>query len=289
MKSTIDEFDEWLTANFAAIIITRFFRKIMIESKLHLRNALYKTRSNALKYQLNRSDPLTFARNLNFVIAKPKGFDYFQALLYQHSTLNDKLQFWRNIIELRRSYSSYSNDLLMKALIESQGDIPKASILLENQGFLVNNTVTSQPIIVLNHSMKELFLPLYENFEDQQKEVQQLEKLLQTIQESPSKTENNPSEDHFYDNARINNNLAMIRSLKSKYNQRLQQNQFNSLQLKENDLKSELKLLQKKSDLYFHLIHLIERTFLPIIGAAGSMNKTSLSRPNSANYKKTKR
>jgi hypothetical protein len=302
--STIDEFDSWLTQNFAAVIITRFIRNVAYQSKHGLFYSYYRTKSRALKYQLNRPRVCAFGREWN----KPtyshsnKPMDYYQALLYQRASVQDKLQFWKCVIELKRTYPRYSNELLMKALIESNGDTQKSIILLENQAFLVNNTVTTQPIIQLNQSMKELFFPFYDNYQEFQTHSQQLEKELNQLQHH--QTQVNPfrqkhvvhdhngteeEEEHFYDNTRVNTNISMIRSLKSKHNQvnkHTRENMQSQLETQELNYQTEINLLQKKSHLLFHLMNIMEKTYLPSSSALSSNSaSTGKGRPRSATGK----
>eukprot|EP01036_Dinobryon_divergens_P023514 gene23514-31865_t len=61
---------------------------------------------------------------------------------------------WRAVLDLRRLHSKLSVDILIKALIEAEGEFNRANILLGSKEFRSKNAA-ELPVIVRN-----LFLPL---------------------------------------------------------------------------------------------------------------------------------
>jgi hypothetical protein len=290
-----EDFDYWLTLNFAAIVITRFFRNITYNSQHHVyyyvgsnkrnayRNHLYRTTNNLQRTCMNSSISLSssFRPSLPHFSASTGNMDYYQSLLYQRGTIADKFQFWRNVIELKRVYIHYSNDLLMKALIESNGDVSKATLLLENQSFLVTNL--HNQAIQLNPSIKELFFPLYDEYEaciSQQTMLRERKNNASLFHSSISPhgsdvgTEENQDLNDLM-NDKINTNLSVVRSLRMKH-------QHQSTEKRnENE-----KLLKKKKELLSHLMNVVERSYLPVSSSSTSSTAAPLtasgSRPSSA-------
>jgi hypothetical protein len=66
-------------------------------------------------------------------------FHSFKAVMQQTADNQDKFVFWRQVIDLRRSFPDFTPDLLIKALMEAKGDINRAQTLLGNKEFYMQN------------------------------------------------------------------------------------------------------------------------------------------------------
>jgi hypothetical protein len=286
--NVVEDFDCWLTFNFAAIVITRFFRELTYNSQYHVyynsginkrnayRNHLSRTTNNLQRTSVSFNTSLSFALRPSppHISSSSGNIDYYQSLLYQRGTIADKFQLWRNVIELKRVYIHYSNDLLMKALIESNGDVSKATILLENQSFLVTNL--HNQAIQLNPSIKELFFPLYDEYEaciSQQSMIRERRKNASLFpafngREEESLDGSRIANDLMKD--KINTNLSVVRSLRMKHQQSTEKRTENE------------KLLRKKKDLLFHLMNVVERTYLPVSSSASSSSSSPATAPLTA-------
>lgn len=301
--TSADELDEWLTIQFAAIIITRFFKKIRDQSRQYHFYQRHKIKTRALNNYLShlttfkpnqnptyshqqqqQSTPNKFSSNSS----KSNSTEYYQSLLHQtphlftpslqstnktknyHETLSDKFQFWRNIIELKRIHPHYSHVILMKCLIESQGDLHKAMILADDSDYILSQQQLSnsnQPLIQFNSSMKELFLPFYERYQYYHHMVDELDDTDPAATLSSTRQDSND-----YDHINVNTRISTIRSLKLRHHHQHSTNNDDNYQQQQ--------LYKRKKDLLFHFINVIEKTYVssssPMMNGKSSLKKGRL-------------
>jgi hypothetical protein len=78
----------------------------------------------------------------------------FQAVISDAANLEEKMVVWRSVIEMRRSDGGASTDLLLKALVESEGDLNRSIHLLNNKDFVRQNASD------LPSKVRNIFLPV---------------------------------------------------------------------------------------------------------------------------------
>ena len=78
----------------------------------------------------------------------------FESVISRNASPEQKMVVWRSVIDLRRLNSKLSVDIIIKALIEAEGEFNRANILLGSKDFRCKNAA-ELPLIVRN-----LFLPL---------------------------------------------------------------------------------------------------------------------------------
>jgi hypothetical protein len=65
--------------------------------------------------------------------------DLTQKIVRNRATYEEIMTIWRQVIELRKSYSGCSTDVLLKAMIEAQSDVNRAMVLCGNVEFVLRN------------------------------------------------------------------------------------------------------------------------------------------------------
>ncbi len=120
----MDNFDlrlrKWIRYELACRKIQRCFRQWCMHRMLYRRIKL-----NGMK-RLNRSYDISDSKG-KIDISK-QSTDNFQAILKQTANFQSKCAFWMKVIDLKRMFPEKSADLLLRSLIESQGDINRAQI-----------------------------------------------------------------------------------------------------------------------------------------------------------------
>lgn len=129
----------------------------------------------------------------------------FQAVLNQTATFDQKCHFWRLVIDLRRSHLNESTDMLIRALIEADGELSRAIVLLGNKEFTMQNTQ------LLPQHIKAIFLPSVGPFEYKQtsQDFQFMKNVMASTSRGISMAPGSPE--------KKGRNLDMIRSLRNKH------------------------------------------------------------------------
>jgi hypothetical protein len=86
----------------------------------------------------------------------------WDSILDNRANFSQKMAVWRAVIELRRGFKKYSNDVCVKALIQSNGNLQKATILLGTNDFVFNAQNSPQ----LGEEYKTLLNPFVEISEE---------------------------------------------------------------------------------------------------------------------------
>jgi hypothetical protein len=82
--------------------------------------------------------------------------DSFRNTVAGDSIFAEKMCLWRGAVELRRAHKVHSTDLIIRALIDSAGDLSRAVVLLGTKDYaLLNNSGISA-------KLRKLFLPTIE-------------------------------------------------------------------------------------------------------------------------------
>ena len=63
----------------------------------------------------------------------------FRSIISENGSFEDKMVFWRGAIELRRAHKAHNTDQVVRALIESAGDVGRATVLLGTKEFAMVN------------------------------------------------------------------------------------------------------------------------------------------------------
>jgi hypothetical protein len=144
---------QWIRYELAARKIQRRYRQWRMYWMLYRRIKL-----NGMK-RLNRSYDISDRTGR---IHNPRiAVDNFQSILKQSANFNDKCSFWMKVIDLKRTFPDKSTDILLRSLIEANGDSNRAQILLGSSDFIFQN---NQP---LPSSVRSIFVPHVGPFEQQ--------------------------------------------------------------------------------------------------------------------------
>ena len=193
--------------------------------------------------------------------------------------LSDKFQFWRNVFELKRHHPNYPNEVLMKALIECQGDLTKAQVLIDNPEFILLQQQLlkdGHPIIQLNPSMKQLFFP----FHDQYHQI--LQQQHQTSSD-PFLFSNAPITYEAEQEEGPSHHLSTVRSLRRRlshqedhpYRHNNHTNEAEEEAAAVETDRQRRQVLHRKKELLSRLMDIIEKTYLPTAYVACSTNGTT--------------
>ena len=128
---------KWAIQSVAAMKIQQVYRNWKIWRTYYL-----------IKINRNIRSRHTFARTL-----RPLN-SCFESVISRNASPEQKMVVWRSVIDLRRLNSKLSVDIIIKALIEAEGEFNRANILLGSKDFRCKNAA-ELPLIVRN-----LFLPL---------------------------------------------------------------------------------------------------------------------------------
>eukprot|EP01032_Pedospumella_encystans_P035255 gene35255-39877_t len=63
----------------------------------------------------------------------------FRSIISENGSFEDKMAFWRGAIELRRAHKAHNTDQVVRALIESSGDVGRSTVLLGTKEFAMVN------------------------------------------------------------------------------------------------------------------------------------------------------
>ena len=98
----------------------------------------------------------------------------FKKCLKNKASFDEKMSVWRAIIELRRGHRAMGVDVCMKALLESNGDISRAMVLMGDSTYALKNE-GSLPL-----HLRTLFMPFLRD-EDYLPEEEQKPELILTM------------------------------------------------------------------------------------------------------------
>jgi hypothetical protein len=128
---------KWAIQSLAAMKIQQVYRNWKIWRTYYL-----------IKINRNIRSRHTFVRTLQPLNS------CFESVISRNASPEQKMVVWRSVIDLRRLNSKLSVDIIIKALIEAEGEFNRANILLGSKDFRCKNAA-ELPLIVRN-----LFLPL---------------------------------------------------------------------------------------------------------------------------------
>lgn len=132
--------EKWAIQSLAAMKIQQVYRNWRIWRRYYL-NKINCNRKGSSRSQM-------FSRTL-----QPLNI-CFECVISRKAHIEQKMVVWRAVLDLRRLHSKLSVDILIKALIEAEGEFNRANILLGSKEFRSKNAA-ELPVIVRN-----LFLPL---------------------------------------------------------------------------------------------------------------------------------
>lgn len=128
----------WISYNRAAFIIQRNFRSWKSSSSVSkLVSKSIRSHNVHSNNSKRRKEP-----HINI-----------ESILRDRANNDTKVALWRLVIELRKAHNNISTDILLKALIETQCDLPRAIVLIGNQEFSLRNDHE------LPKQIRRLFLP----------------------------------------------------------------------------------------------------------------------------------
>lgn len=113
---------------------------------------------NSLK-RLNRSYDLSY--KYSKVDRSRHVLDNFQAVIQQNATFDNKCAFWRKLIDLKKAFPDRHADVIIRAMIEANGDMTRSTILLGSKEFLMQNSQS------LPSAVKSVFIPFVGPFNQQ--------------------------------------------------------------------------------------------------------------------------
>ncbi len=190
----------WISFELAAIKIQRVYRCWKFSHSFR----------NSISRRLLRRDwkPISF----------PNLPESFKSIINEESNYEEKMCFWRSIIELRRAHPTFTTDLLIKSLIESKGDAGRSITLLGTKEFVMVNGSE------LSGKVRKLLLPQpslrHRNIHSNDPFVSENVNIIGSYDQS------NYSNNRTYGTATINNtiqnnmkatnNIELIRSLREK-------------------------------------------------------------------------
>lgn len=215
----MDNFDlrlrKWIRYELACRKIQRCFRQWCMHRMLYRRIKL-----NGMK-RLNRSYDISDSKG-KIDISK-QSTDNFQAILKQTANFQSKCAFWMKVIDLKRMFPEKSADLLLRSLIESQGDINRAQILLGSSDFVFQN---AQP---LPGSVRAIFVPQIGPFEQQSSKYDiKFTKLLLLSTHRFAKSSMPSDVNDTGTSQRQSKNSDLIRSLRTQFIQQQKQDLINT-------------------------------------------------------------
>lgn len=134
----------WVQFQIAASVIQRNYRSWRL--RRHVRSSI----------ALRCSEPVLIRYHNNNSPSLPESF---RNIINGTATFEESMIFWRAAIELRRAHSIHSTDMIIKALLESQGDLARAIILLGSKDFVTKNEKSGIP-----QKLRNIFLPHISKF-----------------------------------------------------------------------------------------------------------------------------
>lgn len=79
--------------------------------------------------------------------------DGFRSIISEDGTFEDKMAFWRGAIELRRAHKIHSTDLIVRSLIDSEGELSRAIVLMGTKDYALLNKAE------LPMKLRRIFMP----------------------------------------------------------------------------------------------------------------------------------
>eukprot|EP01033_Poteriospumella_lacustris_P017424 gene17424-12459_t len=173
-------------------------------------------RLNSLK-RLNRSYDISDRRGR--IDSSKQNFDDFQRILKQSADFDSKCSMWMRIVDLKRMFPDKTTDLILRAMIEAQGDTSRAQVLLGSNEFIFQNI---QP---LPGSVRGIFIPHVGPFEQHASkyDVQFTKLLMANTHRYASTITSKSLEVEGEASFKQSRNADVIRSLRSQYIQQRKQ------------------------------------------------------------------
>jgi hypothetical protein len=276
------EFNAWIEHELAALKIQRCYRqwKVSFHSKrkwkIASRNSLPRHRvflpglspPSSIPYCVPISS-LTITNNQSNALFH----ECFQLILQEQATIQQQFHIWRLLLEMRKAYPYLHTDILIKALIECNGDHSKALILLSDPNYLYS---FRQPTLTLQ--LRQTFLPHFTALH--RKKKFSLGGPINTPSSSSS------SRMKFHDDVRYRNtNVDVIRNLRSKHQQQHYQSSTSSATANSKNA--------KKEELLGNFMKVIEKTYFPypivanVHNPASSLYQTHTPTTNASNNSTT--
>ncbi|RYH19956.1 hypothetical protein EON65_25095 [archaeon] len=152
----------------------------------------------------------------------PSASDCIQALIAQKADWTHQTAFWRIIIDIKRSFPTTTTDLIVKALLEANGEVSRAMILLGTKEFCLQH---KKPI---SENIKSLLLPHLEPAEASfHNPLLDLISSKSKVQTSGSSSGNADLLAHWAENRR--RNVDMVRSLRVQHRKKMRQEFVNKI------------------------------------------------------------
>lgn len=134
---------QWIRYELAVIKIQRVFRQWR----------LHQPYKRMIRMRAMRTRGFKMSRNFDQSASCPTAAECIHAVIGQKADWSHQTAFWRIIVDTRRLFPNASTDLIVKALLESSGDVSRAHILLGTKEFCTQH---KKP---LPDSIKALLLP----------------------------------------------------------------------------------------------------------------------------------
>lgn len=102
----------------------------------------------------------SYSRKMKIELASKPVFptleDSFRNVIAEDASFDNKMTVWRAAIELRRAHKAHSTDLILRALIDSGGDLSRAIVLMGTKDYALLNKGE------LPSKLRRIFLPKLE-------------------------------------------------------------------------------------------------------------------------------
>lgn len=129
----------WIRYQIAASVIQRNFRCWRLR--------------RYIRSQAARRAAMPVAARVNDDVTIPLS-TVFRDIINGTASFKETMSFWRAAIELRRAHPSHSTDMIVRALMNSEGDLPRAIVLLGSKDFVMKNNRGDLP-----PQLRSVFIP----------------------------------------------------------------------------------------------------------------------------------
>ena len=154
-------FHQWIRYELAALKIQRNFRKYRSVFRNQRNFKLYALQ-NIGRYALSYPRYVhssTYVATIGHSNQQPisqltQAMHCFHNIIQQNASFADKVYFWRVIQDLKHGFPQLSTDVLLKALLEAQGDYSKAQVLLADEDYVLLQGKSAVP-----SQVRMMFLP----------------------------------------------------------------------------------------------------------------------------------
>lgn len=160
-------FHQWIRYELAALKIQRLFRKYRSRFinqrnfKLYAMQSLGRYALSHPRYAhsstylaMNQQQQQASSMTTSSMSAIAQAMTCFHKIIQQMASFEEKIYFWRVIQDLKHAFPDLSADILLKALLEAQGDYSKAQVLLTDKDYILLQGKTPLP-----SQVRMMFLP----------------------------------------------------------------------------------------------------------------------------------